>query len=384
MSVRGDQLGGVCPARAFVAAARTYWLEIWPILRQELRSWRRHAESISDASLRHVALTAQHTKRRNLEGAVAFATLSRPEYRLRSARAMLAYEAAFDYLDCLCEMPNSDPVANGRQLMQALAVAVQPSCDHDDYYARCEHPTRDNGYLRMLIGACQRALAPLPSYRVVSAGLLRVSQRIETYQSLNHGDANGSHYAFARWAAHEAVHHQASGNGPCLYWWEIGASSGSSLAAFALIAAASDPTTEPGRVGAIDRAYFPWIGAVNSLFDSLVDQAEDAAPGQHRLLDYYDSVEQLAARLELITNEARRCARAIDSAHGHTLILAAMVSFYLTQAEAGLPEARRIRDRLRRTSTNQGFELLTTLVMRTRNLAAASQAVYRKVRGSAT
>jgi tetraprenyl-beta-curcumene synthase len=381
---RGDHPGGGCPARAFVATARVYWLEVWPILRRELSSWRRHAESIPDASLRHVALRAQRAKRRNLEGAIAFATLTRPEHRLRSAQAMAAYEAAFDFLDCLCEMPNSDPVGNGRQLMQALTIAVQPGRDHDDYYARCEHPTADSGYLQMLVGACQRALAPLPSYPVVSAGLLRVSKRIETYQSLNHGGADGSHHAFARWASREAAHHQASGNGPELYWWEMGAAGGSSLAAFALIAAAADPATESHQVGAIDSAYFPWIGATNSLLDSLIDQAEDAAPGQHRLLDYYDSAEQLAARLELITGEARQRAQAVDASHGHTLILAAMMSFYLTQAEARLPDARQIRDRLRRNGTSRGFDLPCTLVMRARNLVAATHALYSKPSDVAT
>ena len=80
-------------------------------------------------------------------------------------------------------MPNSDPVANGRQLMQAFAVAVQSGRLHDDYYANCEHPARDNGYLRMLVGVCRGALAPLPSYPMVSSQLLRVSKRIETYQA---------------------------------------------------------------------------------------------------------------------------------------------------------------------------------------------------------
>lgn len=383
MSARGNQTAGGCPARAFVAAARTYWLEVWPYLRRELCSWRRHAESIPDATLRRVALSAQHAKRRNLEGAVAFATLSRPEHRLRGAQAMAAYEAAFDYLDCLCELPNRDPVANGRQLMQALTVAVQPGRKHDDYYARCEHAANDSGYLRMLIGACQRALKPLPSYSVVSASLLRISERIATYQSLNHGDASGSHRAFAQWAACEAERHRAGRNGPNLHWWEIAAASGSSLAAFALIAVATDPASTPSQVSAIDSAYFPWIGATNSLLDSLVDQAEDGAPGQHRLLDYYGSAEQLAARLELITRESRRRAQAVDSSHGHELILAAMVSFYLTQAGARRPEARQVRDRIWDSSTSR-LDLPVTLVMRTRNLAAVTQSLYSKTEDFAT
>jgi len=90
---RSDQRGGTHTARTFLAAARVYWLEIWPILRRELRAWRKHAESIPDADFRCIALAAQRTKQRNLEGVVAFATLAQPEHQLRSARAMAAYEA---------------------------------------------------------------------------------------------------------------------------------------------------------------------------------------------------------------------------------------------------------------------------------------------------
>ncbi len=378
MPSRGDQRGDACSARAFFFAARTYWLELWPILRRELRAWREHAESIPDADLRRVALTAQHAKRRNVEGAVAFAAFAQPEHRLCSARAMAAYETAFDYLDCLCEMPNSDPITNGHKLMQALAVAVQPGHEHDDYYERCEHATRDNRYLRMLIETCQQSLAPLPNYPLVSTGLLRVSNRIATYQSLNHGDATGSHHVFAEWAARKAAEHHTSGNGPSLHWWEVGAASGSSLAAFALITAATDPNTTPGQVFAIDRAYFPWIGAANSLLDSLVNQTEDTAPGQHRLLDYYDSTEHLAARLQLITGEARQRAHTADPSHGHTLIVAAMVGFYLTQPEARRPEARAVCDRLRHTATSRRVDRLSTLTMRIRNLASTARSHYRK------
>lgn len=297
---------------------------------------------------------------------------------------MAAYEVAFDYLDCLCELPNNDPVANGRRLMQALTVAVQPSCAHDDYYACCEHTTADNGYLEILVGDCQRALASLPTYPVVSAGLLRVSKRIEDYQSLNHGDADGTHHAFARWATDEAQRHRAANNGPELFWWEIGAACGSSLAAFALIAAASDPQTKASHVDTLDRTYFPWIGAVNSLLDSLVDQAEDVGPGQHRLLDYYASAEQRATRLELITEEARRRAYTVDTSQGHALILAAMISFYLSHREAAQPGVRWLRDHLRQQSAGHAFGRLSTLVMQMRNRAAAVQRLYRKATDSAT
>ena len=76
-----------------------------PFLRCETQRWVKRAEAIPDQTLRRIALDALRLKRGNLEGAVAFAALARGQHRLPSARAMAAYEAAFDYLDCLCECP---------------------------------------------------------------------------------------------------------------------------------------------------------------------------------------------------------------------------------------------------------------------------------------
>jgi tetraprenyl-beta-curcumene synthase len=352
---------------AFVSAARTYWLEVWPFLRTEMREWRSRAEAIPNETLRRVALDAQHGKRGNLEGAVAFATLAGCEHRLRSARAMAAYEAAFDYLDCLCELPNADPLANGRQLSQALIVAVQPGREHDDYYAH--HSTaEDGGYLRSLVETCQSTLGSMPAYSAVGEALVRVSSRICAYQSFNHGDARGSHEAFARWALSETACHQRHRGGPELRWWEIGAACGSSLAAFALIAAAADPRTQRTHAEAIDAAYFPWIGAVNSLLDSFVDQQEDSAPGQHRLLDYYASSEQATDRLEFIAKQAMLHAQELNPRYGHALILAAMTSFYLSCPEARTLDVHCVRERLRKSVGV--LDVPTMLIMRARRIAS--------------
>jgi len=312
------------------------------------------------------SLDAQDAKRGNLEGAVAFAALAAPDHRLSSARAMVAYQAAFDYLDCLCETPHADPIRNGAQLNHALLLAVQPGQEHDDYYAH-HAASEDGGYLRALVAACRSALGVLPAYPAVSDGLVRLSSRVAAYQTVNHGDADGSHDAFARWATSEAAHYGRRGEAPKLCWWEIGAAGGSSLAVFALIAAATDPLTGHAQAAAIEDAYFPWIGAVNSLLDSLIDQNEDDAPGQHRLLDYYASPEQAADRLELISTHAIHRARELGPRHGHTLILAAMTSLYLSSADARAPNLCCVRKRLRRCVGP--LDTPTMLVMHARRTA---------------
>ncbi|MGN6373113.1 MAG: DUF2600 family protein [Solirubrobacteraceae bacterium] len=351
------------PVCAFLSAARTYWCEVWPCLRREMHHWRRRAESIPDRTLRRTALEAQADKAGNLEGAVAFAAFTPRRYRRASTRAMAAFELAFDYVDCLSEMPNSEPIRNGRQLSQALIAAVAPGGGQLDYYAYSSFGD-DGGYLSQLVQTCQKTLVAMPSYSLISEPVSEAAMRIVEYQTYNHGDAYGSHDAFRRWAEtqHGASMHQD------LHWWEYAAAHGSSLLVFALIAAASNAETGSANVQAIQRAYLPWIGAANSLLDSLVDQVEDAEPGQHRLLDYYANSRQAGERLQYIVDEASRYARVLDPSNCHALIVAAMVSFYITGLESNTSVSAATCAAIRRSGGL--FVRPTTWVMRARQRAA--------------
>ncbi len=369
-------LDRACATAVFVATTRTYWSEVWPFLRTEIKRWRVLATAIPDESLRRAALQALHSKRGNLEGAVAFAAITTRTDRLTSARAMAAYQAAFDYLDSLCEMPHADPIANGEQLNRALLVAVRPDTTHADYYAH--HSAQDDaGYLQTLIDSCRQSLIQLPAFGSVNDLLLHASHRAATYQSLNHGDSSGSHTAFDQWAIAETARFQTRDEAPPLYWWEIGAAGGSSLAVLALMGAAADARTSGIEAAELEHAYYPWIGAVNSLLDSLIDQDEDDSPGQHRLLDYYPSFEHAGERLELICGEALRRAQALTPSHGHVLILAAMKGLYLSSIQAHQREVHELRKRLRQAAGP--FETMAGYVMRTRQMAnrlARSEAYY--------
>ncbi|HTR73511.1 MAG TPA: DUF2600 family protein [Solirubrobacteraceae bacterium] len=317
----------------FASSAASYWLSVFPQARREIRCWRARARRIPDPSLRKLAIETHAGKHRNLEGAAAFATFVPVPQRRVTVRGLVAYQALFDYLDTLAEQPTKDPIAGGRRLNRALLVATVPSEPHADYYAHLRHEAdtgTDGGYLHTLIATSRAALVSLPSFAAVADLAADASERVGAYQSLNHGDGNGRHDTFDRWAR------QIGSRQPRLRWWETGAAAGSTLDLLALIAAASEPGLERESARELAEAYFPWVGALHSLLDSVVDREDDRASGKRGLIDYYGSPEEAAERIATIAAEAVRRTARLPGGLRHTLVVAAMTSFYVGDL-AGCP-----------------------------------------------
>jgi tetraprenyl-beta-curcumene synthase len=354
--------------RTFAHTASSYWLDVFPEVARELRLWRGLAASIPDPVLRRLALSTHQSERGNLEGAAAFAVLAPREHRSRVVRATVAFQAIYDYIDTLAEQPCVDPVANGRQLHLALLTALDPASEHSDYYLH--HATRaDGGYLARLIDHCRGALAELPSCREIVPPALRAARRMIGYQALNHG----------RWQEGRALEHWAHGLLPPargLRWWESAAGAASSLTVFAMMSAAAAPSLPTAQIEAMEKAYFPWIGALHVLLDSLVDRAADAREGQHSLVDHYASPEEAATRLHWITHRALDATRALPESATHALILAAMASFYLCAPGATVPA---VSPASRRVLHAMGALAAPTMgVLRVRRAAARLLAPHRE------
>ena len=333
---------------------------MFPQVGRELRHWRDRALQIPDPALRRLALVTQRSERGNLEGAAAFAILAPRAHRARVVRAVVAFQATYDYIDTLAEQPSSDPVANGHQLHLALLTALEPETDHPDYYRH--HPDgRDDGYIQNLIDTCRSAFAALPSYASVADGALRAARRMITYQSLNHGASGQTHHALARWAS------GITPGGTGLRWWETAAASASSLTVFALIAAAGQPLLSATETLALGSAYFPWIGALHVLLDSLIDRAADIQSGQHSLVDHYTSIEEAAARMSAIAARAVRATEMISESLQHAMILAAMTSFYVSAPCASAPDAEPIARRV--LEAMGSLAVPTMVVLRARRAA---------------
>jgi tetraprenyl-beta-curcumene synthase len=351
-------------AVTFTGAAARYWLNIHPHVRRELRHWRDRAQAIPDPALRELALATQRQERGNLEGAAAYAVLAPRAQRVRVVRALVAFQAIYDYADTLAEQPSADPVGNGRELHRALASALDPGAGgHSDYYAHSLHKD-DGGYLGELVEACRDAFGALPAHASLAAPAQAAVARIVAFQALAHGDegthsTHGAHSAHNAHSAHSAHDTHGANGGDSghedswrgfsrwaagqlpreteLKWWETAAGAASSLVVLALIAAAAEPSVCDRDGAAIERAYFPWIGALHLLLDSLIDRADDVRAGRHSLVEHYASPRELADRLRAITVQALRAVQALPSSAEHELILAAMASFYLSQPAACTP-----------------------------------------------
>lgn len=363
----------MCWLRAFTAAAGRYWLRVFLIVNREIRAWEQRALEIPDPSLRSLAITALRCERGNLEGAAAFAAFLPAAHRARVVRASVAFQAAYDYADALSEQPSLDPIGNSLALHAVLHDALGDSATDIDYYRLHTHMA-DGGYLRQLREVCSTAVHGLPFYGAVAGAAQDAAHRIAVYQSLNLSESQGGRGALARWARSSSP---AQGD---LRWWETAAAAGSSMLVFALIACAAEPPLQVSELTALTFAYFPWIGALHTLLDSLVDESEDLHTGHRSLLDYYRCPQEAAQRIGAIASEATQRARALPKSTRHRMILAAMTSFYLSATSTHSPYVDLL-----------GHEVLTSMgelarptmwIMRARRKSAAIKRQWRAARNA--
>jgi len=318
----------------FASTTLRYGLTIFPSVARELAHWRMRAGRISDPTLRRLALEAL-AKRGNMEGAALFAVLAPRAHRKQAIRALVAFQAAYNYLDLLAEQPSDDAEGNSRRLHEALILALDPGGADGNFHAG--HSQRaDRGYLDELIEATRGHLASLPSYASVADSARAAAARIVEFQSWNLGERQGGYEGLERWAREQTP----PGSG--LHWWESAAASGSSLGVHVLVALAALPELDREQIAAVEDAYHPWIGALHSMLDSLVDIDEDQRTEQRNLLRYYASSEHASARLARLGEHARLQTRRLAHADRHEAILVAMACYYLSAPTARARELRPI------------------------------------------
>ncbi|MFS8544160.1 MAG: tetraprenyl-beta-curcumene synthase family protein [Limnochordales bacterium] len=312
-----------------VYARRIAW-EVLPAVEAELARWKQRIGHIPNPELRRQAWASITSKRFHCEGGSVFAAL-RPQWAPTLVRLIVALQTISDYLDNLCDRSVSMDEADFRQLHHAMLDAVDDTRPLHDYYAL--HPNRDDGgYLQALVAECRTCLRRLPAYPVVRDRVRRLVGLYNDLQVYKHGPLERREPALAAWF------HARAGPWRDLYWWEFAAACGSTLAVFALFAAAAHPGLTPAAAAQLEEAYFPWICGLHILLDYLIDQAEDAAGGDLNLVSYYPSAAQRRQRLVRFVREARARAQGLPDREFHETIVQGLPGLYLSDGK--VPQQR--------------------------------------------
>ena len=322
----------------FASTVTIYLASVLPIARREMGHWAGRVGAIPEVALKRAAVDALH-KRGNIEGAALFATLAPADHGAAATRALVAFQAAYNYLDALSEQPGPQPYENSRRLHEALSAALGADVDASSFYSAHPGGDDDAGLLTDLVGRCRSACAELPSFQTVAPAARHAAERIVDFQSLNMPDPVGGIERLQRWAT------EGVPPGFDVSWWELAAASGSSLAVHALLAAAADPALSAHDVAQIEACYFPWGGALHSLLDSLVDREEDRDKHQRSLLDNYVKT-QVPDRLAVLGARALRASETVPQPAAQRVILTAMCSYYLSAPQSRTAEGHAVRGAL--------------------------------------
>ena len=329
---------------------------------REVSGWREQAAAIPDPQLRADALEALTRKRGSIEGAALFWILPRRRNR-DLLRVLVAYEVLADYLDCVSERGAERGIANGRQLHLALVEALEPSTPMSDYY-RYHSSREDGGYARALVSRCRAGCERLPSYEAVKPLLMRAAGHSGVL-GLNHEpDPARRDQALKAWAddqisadqvgdlpaedeilADPTVRPGRAGN-LNHKWYERSAGSSAWVAVLAMLALAAEPGRGiDGGLRSVEavrtyNAYTQWIAPAGAMLDSFADIADDRASGDHSYVAHYPSIEVATDRIGELVRESRSAARALPGGARHSVVLSAMVAFFLSKDSVRAPELR--------------------------------------------
>lgn len=319
----------------------------------EMRAWRRRAETIPDPVLRSDALHALDHKRGHLVGATLFWILpARRDPNL--LRVLVAYELIQDYLDGASERGAMVQAGSGPQLYLALADAVDPDRPLGDYYR--DHPWKDDGgFLCDLVQACRAGSRLLPSFDVVRPLLAREATRAVVLDLNHEPDATRRDAALREWAGHAFPGEHG------LHWFELTAAASGWITTHALLAIAAETGATSSDVLTRHDAYFPWFALTLTMLDSLVDQEQDARAGDHNYLTHYPSADD--AILRICTSIDRSASDVLALPHGerHAVLLACMIALYLSKDSARSSDMRRTTKRVLRSSGSLPRLLLPAL-----------------------
>lgn len=316
-------------ALALALANLRYWPTVAPYVRHELNRWRIRARAIPSHHLRAHATAKLESVAVHAEITATLATLAPRSKRAETARAIVAYEVLYDYLDALTEQPTDDSGPDAHHLYRALAAPFTAA--HGGHYFH-NPPDDDGGYLAALVADTRKAFLSLPAAAEVAATAQRIATRCAQAQLHSHAVPTQGPVQLEAWA--RTVPHTSV----LLTWWERAAGHAAAvLAVHALIAAAAKASTTFEHAERIGDTYIATC-ALTTLLDSLLDHDDDIATSNHSYISYYPDNQAAAQRLASIAAGASAAAATLPNGPHHAMTVAGICGFYL--ARANTPRAR--------------------------------------------
>lgn len=314
---------------------------VFPLVDQELLSWRHYAQQNAMHELAEQALDSIDSKKFHCQGGSIYSLYKGVPTR-QFIKFIVALQTISDYLDNLCDRAGLTDEAAFRQLHLAMVDACDPTRPLSYYYAA--YPFKDDGgYLENLVSTCRSEISKMPSFHLVKTELSRQVTLYSELQTYKHLAPEIREQRMLDWISRHKDKY------PDLSSWEFAAATGSTLSIFMLCAAACSPTLTQRQVDKIAAAYFPWINGLHILLDYFIDGAEDRLAGELNFVAYYDDQQQILDRLTYFHRQAIRCAATLPDPTFSTMIVNGLLAMYLSDSKTDAPSERVIRDRLLRS-----------------------------------
>lgn len=298
------------------------FIELFPVIEEELKNWREKAEAIPNTELRNQALASIETKKFHCQGGGVFALLSGAHCKT-VLRFIVAYQTISDYLDNLCDRSTSLNPEDFRMLHKAMTDALSPGNSLKNYYAFREEKN-DGGYLHELVQVCQNTLLEMEDYLLIQGKMLELEALYADLQIHKHVKEGERLPRLIHW--YKTNKEKALG----LRWNEFAAASGSTLGIFCLAAYGFSGKMTSALAESIVESYFPYVQGLHILLDYYIDQEEDRAEGDLNFCNDYCDEVQMLERFQYFLILAEEKITQLPDMQFHRYIPKGLIGLYLS------------------------------------------------------
>lgn len=175
---------------------------------------------------------------------------------------------------------------------------------------------------------CRLQLAVLPSYGLVAPKMKKYMQFFIDLQAYRYYPPLASVEMLKVWSSGYLQRYHD------IDWWEFCAAADSLSGILTMYAAASGPNLSSDEVALLDEACFPWLCGLESLLRSVLRMRAQKAEGLN-FTSFYSNLKECEERILFFVEKASESFMKLRNGEEYCSILKAMISFYLTEPEAG-------------------------------------------------